>query len=267
LPATGETFHVHCLKCDDCKQAFPNQKYVLLDNLKLCERCVAQRDMIAAQEKFERMAAKLAKQRDDSVSTRFPSYQSSKATKEWHLAHSESVSPSFPSSHSFQSSSSPYHSNHQLGGTVPMTKSASENPQLLKKVSNSPFLGGQDGSSKIPSSMTKSLSATRFGGQSICPGCSKPGTITETKLGPNGERWHFKCLKCVQCHKSLDSGAKTFDDSTAVGCRDCLVCFFLNSVLSPVSASCHAEVALVLVPRSQGKARANKRASTSMQLR
>ncbi|KAA1110263.1 hypothetical protein PGT21_016294 [Puccinia graminis f. sp. tritici] len=234
LPATGETFHVHCLKCDDCKQAFPNQKYVLLDNLKLCERCVAQRDMIAAQEKFEKMSAKLAKQRDDSVSTRFPAYQSSKATKEWHLAHSESVSPSFPSSHSFQST----HSNHQAGGTASMTKSASENPQLLKKVSTSPFLGGQDGSFKIPSPMTKSLSATRFGGQSICPGCSKPGTITETKLGPNGQRWHFKCLKCVQCHKSLDSGAKTFDDSAAVGCRDCL-----------------------------GKARANKRASTSMQLR
>jgi hypothetical protein len=73
--------------------------------------------------------------------------------------------------------------------------------------------------------MTKSLSASRFGGQSICPGCSKPGTITETKLGPNNERWHFKCLRCVQCHKSLDSGAKTFDDSKAVGCRDCLVRF------------------------------------------
>ncbi|OAV96457.1 hypothetical protein PTTG_12339 [Puccinia triticina 1-1 BBBD Race 1] len=238
LPATGETFHVHCLSCDDCKQPFPNQKYVLLNNLKLCERCVAQRDMVAAQEKFEKMSAEFAKRRDDSVSTRFPDYQKSKANKEWHLAHSESVSPSFPSTQSFQSSTSPYNSKYQPNTSAPMAKSASENPQLLKKVSNSPFLGGQDSSSKIPSSMTKSLSATRFGGQSICPGCSKPGTITETKLGPNGLRWHFKCLRCAECHKPLDSGAKTFDNSTAVGCRDCL-----------------------------GNARAKKRASGAMQLR
>ncbi|PLW41433.1 hypothetical protein PCASD_07206 [Puccinia coronata f. sp. avenae] len=225
LPTTGETFHVNCLHCDDCKQAFPNQKYVLLDGLKLCERCVAHRDMIAAQEKLDRMTAELAKRRDESVSSRFPDYQKSKATKDWHLAHSESVSPSFPSTRSFQSSISPHpSSNHHHPTSAPMTKSASENPQLLKKVSTSPFLGERDSDSspKLPSTMTKSLSASRFGGQSICPGCSKPGTITETKLGPNNERWHFKCLRCVQCHKSLDSGAKTFDDSKAVGCRDCL---------------------------------------------
>ncbi|KAI7957253.1 hypothetical protein MJO28_004348 [Puccinia striiformis f. sp. tritici] len=239
LPATGETFHVHCLNCDDCKQAFPNQKYVLLENLKLCERCVAQRDMIAAQEKFERMSAELAKRRDDSVSARFPDYYKSKANKEWHLAHSESVSPSFPTTDAFRSSTSLHHSKHQLpSASLPMAKSASENPQRLKKVSNSPFLGGQDNSPKLPSSMAKSLSATRFGGQSICPGCFKPGTITETKLGPNSERWHFKCLRCAQCQKSLDSGAKTFDDSTAVGCRDCL-----------------------------SQARAKKRASVALQLR
>jgi len=238
LPATGETFHVHCLKCDDCREAFPNQKYVLVDKLKLCERCVAQRDMVAAQEKLERMTAELAKRRGDSVSSRFPDYQKSRATKDWHLAHSESVSPSFPSTHSFQSSSHSHHpSSHHLPSAT-MTKSVSENPLLLKKVSTSPFLGGRDSNPKVPSTMPKSLSATRFGGQSICPGCSKPGTITETKLGPNGQRWHFKCLQCVQCHKSLDSGAKTFDDSTAVGCRDCL-----------------------------SKARAMKRSSVALQLR
>ncbi|KNZ59063.1 hypothetical protein VP01_1807g5 [Puccinia sorghi] len=219
-------------------EAFPNQKYVLVDKLKLCERCVAQRDMVAAQEKLERMTAELAKRRVDSVSSRFPDYQKSKATKDWHLAHSESVSPSFPSTHSFQSSSHSHHpSSHHLPSAT-MTKSASENPLLLKKVSTSPFLGGRDNSHTVPSTMPKSLSATRFGGQSICPGCSKPGTITETKLGPNGQRWHFKCLQCVQCHKSLDSGAKTFDDSTAVGCRDCL-----------------------------SKARAMKRSSVALQLR
>lgn len=220
LPATGETFHLHCLTCDDCKEAFTNQKYVLLDNLKLCEPCVAQRDLAAAQKRLDQMKAELSKRRDNTVSTRFPDYKKAIATKEWHLDNPGYVSPSFPTGHSFSSSSQ-----HRSCGPEPLPstkKNALESPQRLKKVSTSPFLNTHDTSNSLLPKIHQGANALRFGGQTICPGCHKPGTMTETKLGPNNERWHFKCLKCAHCHKLLDSGAKTFDDSTEVGCRDCL---------------------------------------------
>lgn len=86
-----------------------------------------------------------------------------------------------------------------------------------KKVSSSPFLSSSEAGTGIGGGIGR-----RLGGQSVCPGCLKPGTIQETKIGPMNQRWHTRCLKCERCGKGLDSGAKTFQSSGKVGCRDCL---------------------------------------------
>ncbi|MBW0466482.1 hypothetical protein O181_006197 [Austropuccinia psidii MF-1] len=219
LPATGETFHIHCFTCDDCKQPFKNRKYVLLDSHKLCEECVGQRDLAAAQEKLRKMKEDLMPNNRRLSSSPFAERAVRNPDQQQELSRSEQLRPSFPPTH-------PLSSSRSLANDEPIFMSASSNkldmPFISKKVSSSPFLGGQDGLCKYPKIST-SRSTCRFGGQTICPGCSKPGTITETKPGPNNERWHLKCLKCAKCNKLLDSGAKRFDGSNEIGCKNCLV--------------------------------------------
>ncbi|KAG0150214.1 hypothetical protein CROQUDRAFT_652635 [Cronartium quercuum f. sp. fusiforme G11] len=179
LPTTGETYHLDCLSCDSCNGAFQEGKYTLLDNEKLCDVCVARKDVAAAEARLKEFEAGWKR--------------SAAAGKGQGLARTD-VERSFP--------------------TSPVVVG----PALLaKKVSGSPFLGG-GGVSEVP----KITGQARFGGQSICPGCLKPGTIQETRVGPKNERWHGKCLRCGGCGKALDSGAKRFEDSGKVGCRDCL---------------------------------------------
>ncbi|KAH9825061.1 hypothetical protein DFH28DRAFT_921041 [Melampsora americana] len=91
-----------------------------------------------------------------------------------------------------------------------------------KKVSSSPFLTSSESGAGTGGGGGGGGGGRRLGGQSVCPGCLKPGTIQETKIGPMNQRWHTRCLKCEKCGKGLDSGAKTFESSGRVGCRDCL---------------------------------------------
>ncbi|EGG12533.1 uncharacterized protein MELLADRAFT_114990 [Melampsora larici-populina 98AG31] len=165
LPTTGETFHLECLRCDGCDGGFEEGKYVLYDDLKLCERCVEIKEVQAAELRLKELREKIG-----------------------HLQ------PSFP----------------VVGGAL----------IAAKKVSSSPFLSTSE--SCIGTGGGGGGIGRRLGGQSVCPGCLKPGTIQETKIGPMNQRWHTRCLKCERCGKALDSGAKTFQSSGKVGCRDCL---------------------------------------------
>lgn len=55
LATTGETFHLACLTCDGCDESFADGKYTVLDDCKLCEACVARRDLIAAEARVKQL--------------------------------------------------------------------------------------------------------------------------------------------------------------------------------------------------------------------
>lgn len=196
LATTGETFHLACLTCDGCDESFADGKYTVLDDCKLCEACVARRDLIAAEARVKQLEAGWSK--------------SLAVGKGLGLARAE-VARLFPNLSPLMN---PSRGTDTLNNDRP---DVGANLFTKKKVTGSPFLGSE------PTSRPKG----RFGGQTICPGCSKAGTMHETKLGPNSERWHDKCLRCVRCSKALDSGAKRFEGPSLrageVGCRDCLV--------------------------------------------
>jgi hypothetical protein len=61
-------------------------------------------------------------------------------------------------------------------------------------------------STTLPSGISK------LGGLSECPACGMKGTLSETVVGPRGNRWHEECLRCGGCGKKLDSGCRTVKD-------------------------------------------------------
>ncbi|KAI8980256.1 hypothetical protein BDB01DRAFT_237255 [Pilobolus umbonatus] len=66
----------------------------------------------------------------------------------------------------------------------------------------------------------------RLGGVRTCAGCNQSMPFSDTQPGPNASRWHKKCLRCVGCHKQMDSDAHmTMNEETGISmvhCRECL---------------------------------------------
>ncbi|KAI8460752.1 hypothetical protein BY996DRAFT_4574320 [Phakopsora pachyrhizi] len=240
LPDTGETFHVECLTCDDCKNGFPGNRYIFLNSQKLCETCVTQRDLIKAQQRLEKIKSDLEHQHEISIGFKStnPVYLSKPKFKP---PPTQPIGPSFPNAkglgHSTSFTSIELKSREDLQFSKNQISSSTNlQKTCINKVSSSPFLNlnfdqkSSENNQPLPSPTTVNQ-FRRFGGQSICPGCSKPGTITETKLGPNSQRWHSKCLRCSRCSKILDSGAKLFENGTNVGCRCCIVEFIVLIII------------------------------------
>lgn len=199
VPTTNASYHAGCLRCDSCGKGFRGNKYVEdKPGQRICVECVKKEEMQAWENRERR--------RKESV-TSVGSWKPSEARDALPAPSRSKLRPSFPTAE--ESSNTP--------------KTTPSRPALSPRIASSPFFASA-------SPQLGRRGSPRLGGQTLCPGCGLPGTISETKLGPAGERWHMGCLRCFGCRKQLDSGAKRNAEGK-VGCRNCLVRLTLRLVL------------------------------------
>ena len=122
------------------------------------------------------------------------------------------------------------HSSSSLRLATTDSRSSSAPPQSSLPVE----CPGNDGGCETPSTVPRisNLFSTRrtplpkLGGVKPCGGCGFGVSYFESVMGPEGIRFHQRCLRCTECGKNMESGSRyelTSEGRMQFCCQHCLM--------------------------------------------